>query len=144
MYTQTYMQLDMAYCSKGRSHLDHWLLVGWTYIYPIRAKLLHELMHWNSSLYQISRDPRYYEMLHHTYTFTQNFTINADTDFNPCYIITIFHVKANLFIILISPVNIDFSILSSCFTLTSPRNSGIQLRASIQKLLKSSFQDSLF
>ncbi len=30
--------------SKGRSHLDHCLLIGWTYIYPIRAQLLHELM----------------------------------------------------------------------------------------------------
>ena len=28
-------------CSKGRSHLDHCLLIGWIYIYPIRAQLLY-------------------------------------------------------------------------------------------------------
>ncbi len=29
-------------CSRGRSHLDLCLLIGWTYTYPIRAQLLHE------------------------------------------------------------------------------------------------------
>ena len=37
----THFLLQMWACSKGRSHLDHCLLIGWTYIYPIRAQLLY-------------------------------------------------------------------------------------------------------
>ncbi len=43
---------------------------------------------------------------------TQNFTLNADTDFKPLLHTAIFN--AFFFTIVISPVNIDFLILSSC------------------------------
>ncbi len=54
--------------SKARSHLDHCLLIGWTYKWPIRALLKHELIYTDSSWYQISLDPRYYAMMHHTWS----------------------------------------------------------------------------